>query len=495
MAGLSIVVVSPEVVPFAKTGGLADVAGALPRAWAALGARPSVFLPAYRKVRATTPGLKREAATVRVPILDRTVEAGILRGTLPDSKVPAFFIDAPEFFDREELYGTPKGDYPDNASRFTFFARAVLEAVRALDLRPDVIHAHDWQAALVPVYLKTLYAQDPILATTRSALTIHNLGYQGLFWHWDMKITGLDWRWFHWKALEYFGKVNFLKGGIVFADLITTVSPTYAREILEEETGVGLGGVLRERAGDLRGILNGIDADGWDPARDPLLPEHYSARDLRGKAACKAHLQRAMGLAPRPDVPLFGMVSRLTDQKGWDLLAAVVPDLAERDVQFAILGAGEEKYVSLLKALQARHPDRVGVQIGFDERRAHEIEAGADFFLMPSRYEPCGLNQMYSLRYGTLPVVRRTGGLADTVSDYSPERLRASACDGFVFRPPDPSALREAIERALVVYRDPKALRRMRETAMARDFSWARSARAYLAAFQAAVRRPVPALA
>lgn len=485
---MRIVEITPEAVPFVKTGGLADVAGALPPALQALGHDVSVFLPLYRRVRRGPTAFDPSALVVTVPVADRRREVRVRTARLPGSAVTWHALECDPLYDRDELYGDAHGDYPDNAERFVVFVRAVLEALEAMGHAPDILHAHDWQAALATVYAKTLYADRPFLRRARTVLTVHNLSYQGLFWHWDMPLTGLPWSRFNWRELEFYGKINFLKGGVVFADAVTTVSPRYAREIQTPEFGCGLDGALRHRADALHGILNGIDEAAWDPRTDPHLPARFGPDNLRGKAACKRRLQKRLDLPARADVPLFGFVGRLVDQKGVDLLEAVLPGLLERDVQCAILGAGQEKHHLFLQELRRRRPDQVGLCLGFDEALAHAIEAGADIFLMPSRFEPCGLSQMYSLRYGTAPVVRETGGLADTVVDCTPETLRDGTATGFSFRVHRPEAFREAIDRALAAFADASAWRDLIRRGMAQDWSWARSAERYVDVFERVIR-------
>jgi starch synthase len=454
---MRVAFVASEVAPFSKTGGLADVVGALPGALAALGAEVVTVTPLYRCVRRHRP--EPTPHRVRVPLGDGAAEGRAFRSG------NVYFLECDPFFDRDGLYGTPNGDYGDNAARFIFLARGALELLEQLGA-PDVLHAHDWQAGLVPLYLKTLYAAD--FPRTRSVLTIHNLAYQGLFPPSEYPKTGLDGRHFTWKEVEFYGQVNFLKAGLVHADALTTVSPTYAREIQTPELGCGLDGVLRERSAALHGILNGADYSEWDPSRDPHLPARYSAQDLFGKALCKAALQKRCGLPARPEIPLAGMVTRLSEQKGIDLFLEAAEALAAEDLQIVLLGSGDRSYQEAVLRVSDRHRHRICAQVAFDNALAHLIEAGSDLYLMPSRYEPCGLNQIYSLRYGTVPVVRATGGLADTVID---------GVTGFTFGPYTSAAFLQAVRRALRVYEDPPAWRRMMLEGMRQDFSWGASAR------------------
>jgi starch synthase len=470
---MKVAAVASEVVPFSKTGGLADVAGALPGALARLGVEVVTVTPLHRSARRHA--LEKTGLVVRVPVGDATVEAAVYRSG------SVYFLEHDPYFDRDGLYGTPAGDYPDNASRFVFLARAALELLRQLG-RPDVIQAHDWQAGLVPIYVKTLYAEA--FAGTRSVFTIHNLAYQGVFWHLDMPLTGLDWSHFTWRGLEFFGKLSFLKAGLVHADALTTVSPTYAREIQTPEFGCGLDGVLRERAASLHGILNGVDYAEWDPERDPHLAARYSASDLEGKERCKAALQKRCGLPARPDVPLVGMIGRLSEQKGLDIFLEAADALAQQDLQFVILGSGDRRYREAVERVGDRYRNKVSVHVAFDNALAHQIEAGSDLFLMPSRYEPCGLNQIYSLRYGAVPVVRATGGLADTVVD---------GVTGFTFGPYAAGALLEAVGRARAAYADRALWGRIQREGMKQDFSWDASARRYAELFRslaAPARKP-----
>jgi len=498
---LHILIASSEVVPFAKTGGLADVAGALPGALARMGHRVSVVTPYYRRTREGGFPVKPAGVDLRVPVGGQVLPGRVLRGAMPGSKATVYFVDAPELYDRAELYGIPKGDYADNATRFIFFSRAVLELARTLRPAPDVIHANDWQSGLVPVYLKSLYRDVRAAGEGTGCLfTVHNLAYGGLFWHYDMELTGLPWMLFNWRQLEFHGKLGLLKGGLVFADSINTVSPRYAEEIQTEEFGCGLEGVLAERKADLFGVINGIDYSHWSPEKDKLLPARYSAGKLAGKARCKAALQKLYGLPARKDVPLVGLVGRLAEQKGVDILTeALGGELLERDLQFVLLGTGNAKYHALLEKLGKKYPKKAGIRIAFDNKIAHLIEAGSDMFLMPSRYEPCGLNQLISLRYGTVPVVRATGGLADTITDATADPKEGN---GFSFEPYTAEALADAVTRALALYSDKRAWRRLVLRGMKQDWSWDRSAREYVALYERCATRarsgsarlaPVPA--
>ncbi|HEX9050534.1 MAG TPA: glycogen synthase GlgA [Anaeromyxobacter sp.] len=475
---MQILFVASEVAPWSKTGGLGDVAGALPRALAARGHSVHVVAPRYGFVDAEAAGFERRDAAVRV-----RGEATTL--WVKEGRPTVSLVEHERFFGaRRGLYGEAGHDYGDNAERFAWFARAALAVPSASRLRPRVVHANDWQAGLCPWLLRHEHAQDPALSGARAVFTIHNLAYQGVFPKQVVPFLGLPWDAFRLDALEFHDQLSFMKAGLSFADALTTVSPTYAREILTPEGGQGLDPVLRHRRADLHGILNGIDADAWDPAADPHLPASYTARDLGGKGACKAALQRELGLPARPDVPLVGMVSRLVDQKGIDLVVASLEGLLARDVQLAVLGSGSRAYEEAFARVARARPSQVAARIGFDEGLAHRIEAGADTFLMPSRFEPCGLNQMYSLRYGTPPIVRAVGGLDDTVEDFD----GWTRGTGFKFRDYTPQALLLAVRRALDAWRDRRAWRGLVVRGMAQDFSWDRSARSYEALYEALVR-------
>ncbi|MDT8435884.1 MAG: glycogen synthase GlgA [Gemmatimonadota bacterium] len=472
---MRILQITPEARPWAKTGGLADVAGALTDRLARRGHEVTLAIPLYRTVRedghADAPIVWRpgaEGPDLPVPVVVRELAAGS-----PGPRVLA--VDAPDLFDREGLYGDTYGDYSDNLLRFSVFVRAALAA--AGPSRPDVVHAHDWQAALAPVYVRAGLA---VGTDSRPALilTLHNLAYQGQFPADRWADTGLPPEWFRADRLESFGRIHLLKGGILAADRVTTVSPGYAREIGTPALGFGLDGLLAGLPHPVEGILNGIDTEEWDPARDPHLPAPFEPADLGGKAAAKAALQAEFGLPEIPDVPLFGLVSRLVEQKGLGLIEAVRGRLGDWPAQFVLLGTGEPRFEALLRDLAASLPN-VGARVAFSERLAHLVEAGSDFFLMPSAFEPCGLNQMISQRYGTIPVVHGVGGLADTVVDVSPEALAEGSATGIVFRHFDAPALCWAIDTAIEIHADPVRLDALRQAGMRTDFSWERSGRRY----------------
>jgi starch synthase len=456
--------VASEAAPFAKTGGLADVIGALPAALHTVGEQVAVLLPRYRGVAFET----GRRIYDHLPVW--------LDGTFFDTSiyqvgeaVPYYFLDCSPLYDREGLYGNSKGDYPDNHIRFAVLSRAALEVARRI-FRPQVIHCHDWQSGLVPAYMHTAFANDPTFVGIKTLFTIHNLGYQGLFPKAALVDIGLDAKLFHPGGVEFFGRLSFMKAGIVYSDALNTVSKAYAREIQTPEYGFGLDGLLRSRSDVLTGILNGVDYTEWNPETDPYLPAHYSAEDLSGKRICKRALLREFDFdTEAADRPLIGIVSRLASQKGTDLIAAIGEDLAKEDLWLIALGSGDALYEKALLDLAEAHPTKIAVRLGFDERLAHQIEAGADIFLMPSRYEPSGLNQMYSLRYGTIPVVRATGGLDDTIEENT----------GFKFQEYSGAALLEAIRAALAEFRRPEKWSDRMVEAMSKDFSWNVSALEY----------------
>lgn len=485
---MNILIATSEVAPFAKTGGLADVCGALPIALSNAGHQVSVVMPAYRRqiIIAGLP-IKELDVTFEVPIGTKIVAGRLLESRLPNSDVTIYFVDQPEYFDRAELYREKGTDYKDNCERFAFFCRSVMELIRVLELQVDILHCNDWQTGLIPAYLRTEYQHAKGYEHISTVMTVHNLAYQGRFWHWDMLLTGLDWKYFNWRQMEFYGDLNLLKTGIVFADAINTVSRRYAEEIQTAEHGCGLEGVLQQRRDVLFGIVNGVDYNVWNPAVDEYLPRKYTPTSWRsGKSVCKSALQTAFGLPVAPSIPVLGLIGRLADQKGWDLVAELMKRwVREVDCQWVVLGTGEPAYHQLLASLGSEYPARVGVKLEFSEKLAHLVEGGADMFLMPSRYEPCGLNQLYSLKYGTVPVVRETGGLADTVRDLTTETLANGTATGFTFVDYDSSVLEETLRRALSVHQQqPEVWDRLVQNGMQQDWSWENSARAYVQLYE-----------
>jgi len=475
---MRILFVASEALPYAKTGGLADVIEALPRALVKLGHEVAVFLPRYRGVKANSVDL----ASMTIPQGTRLRFPAIANGGFHRG-VRYFFLDDPFYFDREGIYGDRNREYPDNAERFTEFSRAAIELAKQIWM-PDVIHCHDWQTAMVPVLLRTSYGDDPVVRNLPVVFTIHNMGYHGIFPRDILDRAGIPAGVFHPGGIEFFGNVNFLKGGLIYSDYLTTVSRKYAEEIQTSEFGFGLEGVVRTRADRLVGILNGVDYSTWSPERDNLIPMKYSAKNLEGKRACKeALLEEFKLLKDNPHRPVLGIVSRFADQKGFDLIAKIARDLLHEDVLVAVLGTGERRYEELFRALASDFPGRVGAIIAYDDRMAHLVEAGADIFLMPSRYEPCGLNQIYSLRYGTVPVVRATGGLDDTIESFD---LEHGTGTGFKFTEYSAGALMDAIRQALHHYSDDGVWKRIQLNGMAKNYSWNTSAAEYAKLYEAA---------
>ncbi len=468
--------ICPEIVPFAKTGGLADMVGSLAKALDLLGHHVTLVMPAYRQVLRNTASVSDTGLRFEVPVGRAEESAAISKGEL-GSGIPVYFVRADRYFDRDSLYGTAAGDYPDNAERFVFFARAALQLLSQLGPF-DILHSHDWQSALVNTFLKAQPELYPRLFNSGTVFTVHNQAYQGLFPASDWPALNLDSRLFSDRYLEFYGKINFLKAGLASADAISTVSPTYAREIQTAEHGCGLEGLLQERAGYLSGILNGVDYSVWNPATDSLIPRNFSPDNLAGKALCKTDLQRSFRLALRPDVMLIGMVSRLVSQKGFDLLEQIMEQLMQRDIQFILLGTGDPHFEKVFLEIADRFRERARVRIGFNDALAHRIEAGSDVFLMPSLYEPSGLNQLYSLKYGTIPIVRATGGLKDSVQDFDYRRSRQG--NGFVFEAYDAAALLATVDRAEALFHRKTQWARLVRNAMAADYSWDKSALAYV---------------
>lgn len=487
-AAMKILLSSSEVVPFAKTGGLADVAGTLPRVLSEMGHDVRLVMPLYR-TRIDRKGLTRVGGALGVPMGPLGEHwCAVYVGRLPRSEVPVYFIDHEAYFGRAGIYNHANGSgFLDNDRRFVFLSRASLQLCTMLNWIPDVVHANDWHTAAIPVMLNTVYA-NTALGRIASLLTIHNMQYQGRFYPALMRVMEVGWEHFNFRELEFKGVVNLLKGGLYHATLVNTVSPGYAEEIKTPEFGYGLEGVARDRAGDLVGILNGIDYEEWDPSSDPHLPATYTVEDRSGKAVCKAELQKEMGLPVREDVPLLGLISRLVHQKGLDVFAAVAERLVgSMDVQFVLLGSGEPWAHAFFAALARRYPKRFAAHLGYDVGLSHRIEAGSDFFVMPSRFEPCGLNQLYSLRYGTPPIVHATGGLRDTVENLDEDTGEGT---GFTFEWLTPSAVYNTIGWAVHTYYNRREMvETMRTRGMRQRFTWEQSAEQYVALYEEAVRR------
>ena len=485
---MNVVMAAAECVPFAKVGGLGDVIGALPLALEKLGVNVSVVLPRHRVIDLHKFGFEPYPVPGNdaVPVSYERIPFDVHRGKLPNSSVDVFLLGNDRFFDRPGIYVDPVSgkDYLDQPDRWVFFQRAVMEFFKSAVPAPDILHCHDHQTGLIPAYLQKFYRTDHSFPQTRSVFTIHNLGYQGLFPRDVMVRSGFDEAEFYPAGpFEFYGAMNFMKAGIVYADLVTTVSPTYAREIQDSrEFGYGLEGVLQERSGSLIGILNGIDDQVWNPATDPLIATTYSASDLAGKLENKKALLKKFALeGTNLDWPVLAMISRIDVQKGFDLLVRILDDLLSRDLYFVLLGSGNKETEAHIRAIIDRHPGKAGIRFDFDNGSAHITEAGADIFLMPSKYEPCGLNQMYSLRYGTVPIVRRTGGLADTVEEFNPINRKGT---GFVFTDYDANQFRAAINRALAVWPDKKTWRALARNGMRKEFGWENSAKKYMETYE-----------
>ncbi|HNR33369.1 MAG TPA: glycogen synthase GlgA, partial [Candidatus Hydrogenedentes bacterium] len=481
---LKVLQVAAELAPLLSTGGLAEVVNALPKALHDQGHDVRVALPCYRSIPESLRGKRIGACEAK---LGPKRLGGTLRETrIPGTDIPVYLVEHPGYFGREHPYGHEGGEYGDNAERYCFFGLGLLDGLSRIGWKPDVINCHDWHTAPIVIFLKTRLANDPVWAGTPAVYTIHNLNFQGRFAADQLPFTGFDPALFRMECLEYFGDINLMKGAIVLADKLSTVSPRYAREIQTLEYGAGLDGVLRTRSDDLRGILNGIDYEVWNPARDPHIAAAFDHDDLGGKSLCKRDLQEAFHL-PRRDAPLFGVVSRLTWQKGIDLIIDAAENLLDVDFQIALLGTGDAQIENRLIAAAQRRPGKVAVILRYDTAIAHKLFAGSDFFLMPSRYEPCGLSQLYSLAYGTVPIVRRTGGLADSVRNLSRVNGRGAKPTGLSFVPMTSQALLRAMHKAFDVYRAPKTLAALRVAGMEEDFSWARASRDYVALYREAL--------
>ncbi len=484
---MQIVFAASEATPFAKTGGLADVVGALPRELVKLGHQVTVYLPLYTRVRKHLSEKQQYAVrSLTIPFRYYNRFAGVVDGGIRDG-VQHYFIECPELFDRQELYGPQGEEYADNAERFGLFCRAVIESSKVLGV-PQIFNVHDWQAALIPVYLRTTYSADPVLSGAATVLTMHNAAYQGRFPANTTEQLLFPWDLFTMDKLEMYDKFNFLKGGVVYSDMLTTVSRKYAEEIQTPEFGESLDNILRRRTADLRGILNGVDYALWNPATDHHLAAHFTPENLAGKQVCRADLLHAFGLENVAETtPVIGIVSRLATQKGFDIVAQIAEELAAREVVVTALGSGDRYYENIFRDWAFRHPASVAVRFGYDEALSHKIEAGSDMFLMPSHYEPCGLNQIYSLKYGTVPVVRCNGrGLDDTIEEWDAEKGTGT---GFKFAGYDPKDLLAEIDRAVEAFQDKVGWQRLMRNGMARDYSWTGPAKEYAKVYEEAARR------
>lgn len=492
MGSYKICYVSSEVVPFAKTGGLADVAGALPVALKDLEQDVRLMMANYKSINERKFVL-REVIRLKEVKVHLSNETKIVDGKtafLPSSKVHVYFLHIPDYFDRKDLYVDPSTgkDFEDNAERFAYFSKSVLETLKLLYWQPDIINCNEWQTALIPFYLKTHYKDDDFFKNTKTVLTLHNLAYQGSFPLEKAKKIGIDPEYVKTgREFEHYGKLNFLKGGILFADILNTVSEKYAEEITtDSEYGCGFENILSNRRDDLYGILNGVDYSSWDPETDTLIPQNYSIKTLDKKIENKKVLCKQNDLQFDENIPLIGLISRLTDQKGFDLIAEVSDELISMDIQFVILGTGDPKYHKLFEKLSKKFKNKLAVNLRFDNKLAHLIEAGSDIFLMPSKYEPCGLNQLYSLKYGTIPVVRETGGLADTIHDYDP---KSGAGTGFTFQKYDAREMLNTIIRSVKLFPDKKSWKKIQIEGMKQDYSWPQSAKKYIELYEKALMK------
>jgi len=491
MTKLNVLFVASEAVPFAKTGGLADVAGALPQAIHELGHDVRIIIPKYGSINeqkfqiTAVPGLEEW----NIPIGQKTEKIFIKSTIIPESQVQVYFLANDNYYSREGLYVDPntKSDYWDNDERFIFFCRGTLEAMKYINWRPDIIHCNDWHAGLIPAYLKTIYRDDRFFKSTKTLYTVHNLAYQGGFPQSSFAKTGLPAEVFSPEGVEFYGDLNFMKAGIYYADAISTVSEKYAEEIRTlDEYGYRMNGLLEKRKADLYGILNGVDYNIWNPAVDTIIAQRYDANSLSKKAGNKKALLAQFNLTYKEGVPVIGVISRLADQKGFDLISEIIDEMMKLDIQFVLLGTGEKKYHDLFVKIQKKYPQKVGIFLGFSDELAHMIEAGCDMFMMPSHYEPCGLNQMYSLKYGTVPIVRATGGLSDTIQEFDPATGNGN---GFVFVNYDSKELLKAINRAVATYQNQEVWQKIMKNGMAQDFSWTVSAKKYVNLYEKLMKK------
>lgn len=479
-------IAAAEVVPFAKTGGLADVTGALPKALRALGHDVRVVMPKYKKISDEKFNIRETGKEVDVDIALVKHTGTIKETVIPGTDIPVYMIDNTEFFYRDEIYRTPQGEYWDNAERFLFFSRAVVEMCKAIEWAPDVINCNDWHTGLIPVFLKTIYAGDVFYKDTAAVYSIHNIAYQGCFGKEMLSHAGLPWSIFNMHQLEFYGGINYMKGGIVFSELVNTVSRRYRDEIETPEFGYNLDGVLRARHEDLYGILNGIDYEAWDPMTDKLLPVNYNEKTIEKKEEVKKDLLKELGLKYYPNVPVIGLVSRFDDQKGLDVISRIMEEIMRLNIQFVVLGTGEERYHDMFRYWAGRFPEKLSASIMFDNKLAHNIYAGSDMFLMPSHFEPCGLGQLISLKYGTIPIVRETGGLADTVKSYNFKERKGN---GFSYASGLPTDLFHVIRVAADTYRNKTVWRKIQSNGMREDFSWVHSAARYIDLYNAAIEK------
>jgi len=473
MKQLKILIATPEAIPFAKTGGLADVAGVLPKALNGIGMDARIIMPFYRHVQEGNFKPKQTSVQASVPLGLREIDIPVFEAQA--SGIATYFLKRDEYYDRKYLYTMPEGDYFDNAERFILFSRGIIDAIKKLGFRPDIIHCNDWQTGLIPAYLKTIYKDDPFFSNTKTVFTIHNIAYQGQFPASRFPLTGLPQGVFTQEGVEFWGNMNLLKAGIVFSDIVTTVSETYSREIQTKDFGYGLEGVLQTKREKLFGVLNGVDYDDWSPEKDKFIIAQYNYKDLSGKAKCREDLLKEYLLNLPDDAPVIGIISRLADQKGFDILSQAMESLMSMNLGIVVLGTGEKKYHDLFEVLAKKYPKKLGVKITFDNKIAHKIEAGSDMFLMPSKYEPCGLNQIYSLRYGTIPIVRATGGLDDTIQDYG-----GGEGNGFKFKEYSAQILLAKVKEAVKVFSNRKEWKKLVQKTMQQDFSWDRSAKRYV---------------
>lgn len=483
---LKVLFLSPEVVPFAKSGGLADVAGSLPLSLKRLKVDVRIAMPFYRIVMDGNFKKKILIKDLVVPLGGEKLKTNIFETLLED--IPVYLIERDDMYDRPYLYGNSRGDYYDNLERFSFFSHAALRLSQDLGFAPDIVHCHDWQTGIVPALLKGPYRTSEVFSATASLFTIHNMGYQGIFPREKLPVTGLpETGFFHPEGVEYWGKISLLKAGVVYSDAITTVSPTYAREIQTPEYGMGMEGILKGRSRFIYGILNGVDYNEWDPVKDDYLASHYSKKSISGKIRCKEALIKEMGLdLSLKGMPLFGLISRLDGQKGLDILLKTLDDILDLDVGLVVLGSGDEGIRNAFREAADRHKRRMGIYIGFNDSLAHRIMAGTDLLLIPSRYEPCGLTQMYALRYGTVPVVRATGGLNDTIETFDEKTGKGN---GFKFGPYEPEALVNEIKRAIRLFKDNKVWKKLMANGMSADFSWDSSAKAYIDLYGSIIKK------